>query len=145
MCRLTQKQVCRMYVERILSAGDMDVLEMVIARSFVGHNPIQPEGIQGRDGVRRRRARAKTAFPDGRFEIEEMIEEGDRVAVRYRFTGTHAGPFAGVAATGQEITGEGIEIYRLHDGQIVESWSQGNYLGMLQAIGAVEAPDFGEP
>ena len=47
MCRLTQKQVCRMYVERILSAGDMDVLEMVIARSFVGHNPIQPEGFRG--------------------------------------------------------------------------------------------------
>ena len=111
----------------------------------MGHNPVQPEGIQGRDGVRSRRARAKTAFPDGRFDIEEMIEEGDRVAVRYRFTGTHEGPFAGVPATGREVSGEGIEIYRLHEGQIVESWSQGNYLGMLQTIGAVEAPDFGEP
>ena len=145
MCRLTQKQVCRMYVEQILSAGNMDVLEMCIARSYVGHNPIQPEGIQGRDGVRQRHARAKASFPDGRFEIEEMIEEGDRVAVRYRFTGTHSGPFAEVPATGKEITGEGIEIYRLHDGQIVESWSQGNYLGMLQSIGAADTPDFGEP
>ena len=145
MCRLTQKQVCRMYVEQILSAGNMDVLEMCIARSYVGHNPVQPEGIQGRDGVRQRCARAKASFPDGRFEIEEMIEEGDRVVVRYRFTGTHSGPFAGVPAAGKEITGEGIEIYRLHDDQIVESWSQGNYLGMLQSIGAVDAPDFGEP
>ena len=145
MCRLTQKQVCRMYVEQILSAGNMDVLEMCIARSYVGHDPIQPEGVQGRDGVRERRARDKAAFPGGRFEIEEMIEEGDRVAVLYRFTGTHAGPFAGVPATGKEITGQGIEIYRLHDGQIVESWSQGNYLGMLQSIGAADAPDFGEP
>ena len=144
MCRLTQKQVCRMYVEQVLSAGNMDVLEMCIARSYVGHDPVQPEGLQGRDGVRQRRARTQAAFPDGRFDIEDMIEEGDRVAVRYRFTGTHSGPFAGAPATGKEVTGQGIEIYRLHDGQIVESWSQGNYLGMLQTIGAADAPDFGE-
>ena len=144
MCRLSQKQVCRMYIEQILTAGNMDVLEMVIARSFVGHTPIQPDGVQGREGLLKRRAHAKEAFPDGRFEIEEMIEDGDRVAVRYTFTGTHAGPYAGGAATGQVITGQRLEIYRLHDGQIVEAWSQGDYLGMLQTIGAIDAPVQGD-
>ena len=56
-----------MYVEQILSAGNMDVLEMVIARSFVGHNPIQPEGIQaGRRTPARRGTAYAAAAPDAK-------------------------------------------------------------------------------
>jgi predicted ester cyclase len=57
------------------------------------------------------------------------------VAWRWRFRGTHTGPFMRIPATGTQITGTGIAIYRMAGGQIVERWDQTDALGMLQQLG----------
>ena len=82
------------------------------------------------------------AFPDLQFKIQDMIVEGSRVVVRWDMEGTHGGPFAGVAPTGRRITNQGISIYRVVDGQIVEGWSQADRLDVLQQVGAL--PHIGE-
>lgn len=59
---------------------------------------------------------------DMEVELLDLIEEHNKVAIRARFTGTHSGDFCDVKATGKRISFEALEIFRLEDGKIVESW-----------------------
>ncbi len=78
-------------------------------------------------------------FPDYRYHIEDIFGEGDRVAVRYTFTGTHRGELRGFAPTGQVVTSEGIAIYRIVDGKILESRRQSNTNDVLLQLRALSA------
>ena len=66
--------------------------------------------------------------------------------VRLTFTGTHTGPWMGIPPTGRPVTVKGMALYRLQDGKIVEQWTIGDTLGLLQQLGAVALPmPSGEP
>lgn len=77
------------------------------------------------------------AFPDGRYTIEDQVAEGDRVVVRWSFTGTQKGEMLGIAPTGKRVTMTGISIIRLVGGKIVEAWEEWDNFGMLQQLGVV--------
>lgn len=66
----------------------------------------------------------KEAFGDYRFDIEELIAQGDRVYVRWRQQGSHRGSIAGESPTGAPLTEIGSAVYRVADGRIVEYWIQ---------------------
>jgi predicted ester cyclase len=66
-----------------------------------------------------------------------MIAEGDKVATRKTFHGTHRGEFMGISPTGQRVSIELIDIVRIADGKVVEHWSMGDNLGMMQQLGVV--------
>lgn len=83
------------------------------------------------------------AFPDGRWELEDLVAEGDKVAVRDTFHGTHQGVFLGVPPTGRQVTMGGIHIFALAEGQIVDHWNQRDQLGLMQQLGAIPAPEAG--
>ena|SRR5258708_919778 len=73
------------------------------------------------------------------IELEDVIAEGDQVAVRLLLTGVHAGGGMGVAATGNRIRIAGIVTMRIKDGQIVEAYNSWDQLGLLRQIGALPA------
>ena len=72
-----------------------------------------------------------------RFTIEDLIAEGDRVVVRWRWRATHAGTFNGHPATGKAVSNTGTVIYQLAGDKIVRAWLEADRLGVLQQIGAV--------
>ncbi len=78
-----------------------------------------------------------TAFTDIHFDLDDMIAEGDKVAERITFRGTHRGVFQGIAPTGKQITYNALEIDRFIDGKIVEAWIVTDTLGMMQQLGAI--------
>lgn len=78
-----------------------------------------------------------TGFPDVRFEVVQVIAEGDTVVVRWKWTGTHTGEFRGYAPSGKKVTNDGVVIYTAHDGKLISSWTLNDRLGVLQSIGAV--------
>ncbi len=123
----------------ILSSGNLEALEEVIAPDVVDHNaqPGQPGGIEG---TRQVVGMFRAAFPDLRFIPEDLIAEGDRVVARLTVTGTHRGEFQGLPPTGKQVTMSGVEIVRLAGGKAVERWGQFDILGMLQQLGAIPAP-----
>jgi len=63
-----------------------------------------------------------TAFPDYRWELQELVVEGDRIAARLIGQGTHTGPFGGIAPTGRRISTPELVIYRFADGKIIQCW-----------------------
>jgi len=83
------------------------------------------------------------AFPDGRWELEDLVAEGDKVAVRDTFHGTHQGAFMGLPPTGRRVTIGGMHLFALAEGQIVDHWNQRDQLGLMQQLGVVPTPEAG--
>ena len=77
-----------------------------------------------------------------RITVDEMIAENDRVMVRWTFSGTHVGEFAGLPATNKEVSYAGINIFRIADGKIAEIWDIFDRLWMWQQLGVL--PDIKE-
>jgi steroid delta-isomerase-like uncharacterized protein len=94
------------------------------------------------------RAPLWAAVPDIRFTSEEMIAEGDWVAVRWSVRGTHTGDFIHPAFGSAPASGKAIEMlyidhYRIDDGRIAESWEARDALSLLQQLSVIPAP--GQP
>lgn len=80
-------------------------------------------------------------FPDITFTTEDMIAEGDKVAVHWKGQGTHNGEFWGVPPTGRKVAVGGISIIRIEGSKIVEEWGYIDTLGLMQQLGAVPPPE----
>jgi steroid delta-isomerase-like uncharacterized protein len=75
-----------------------------------------------------------SAFPDLHFTIKDMVAEGDRVAVRSTWTGTHKGGLKGISPTNKKVTSWEIEIDRIAEGKIAEVWTRYDTLGVMQQL-----------
>ena len=132
------KALVRRYYDEVLTGRDRGLLEQLVDPSFVSHVS------GGRDvGVATYAAAVgatHAAFPDLVVTICDQVAEGDKVVTRWSATGTQAGSFAGVPATGRSITVTGIHIHRVRHGRLVEHWEELNQLGALQQMGALGPP-----
>jgi predicted ester cyclase len=82
----------------------------------------------------------KAAFPNTHMHIEEQIAEGDRIVTRWSAHGTHKGELMGNPPTNKEMTVTGIDIDRIEDGKITETWGEFDQMGMMVQLGIVPAP-----
>jgi steroid delta-isomerase-like uncharacterized protein len=88
------------------------------------------------DRIRRSFASVTDSFPDVHIIVEEMIAEGDRVALRWGFRGTQRGTYQDIPATGKTVDWRGIDIYTIRDGKIVTMVREADSLSVLQQLGA---------
>jgi predicted ester cyclase len=77
------------------------------------------------------------AFPDLHVDIEDIVTEGDRVAVRWRVSMTHLGDHLGFAATGKKGTLDGSSFLIVKDNQVMEGWNQMDLQGLMQRLQTV--------
>ena len=83
----------------------------------------------------------RSAIPDLRVVVEDIIAEGDKVAVRYTLEGTHEGELFGVPPTGKRVSIKSISVERVSDGKIIEHWRVTDSLDMMQQLGAIPTPE----
>lgn len=142
MSALSNLLLCRSFARRVINERDLALAPSFIAPDSIHHEIGDgPEGARGGPGAMTRFLAAYLrAFPDLRIVFEDALADGDRVATRWRFEGTHAGPLAGIPASGRRIAVEGIRIDRIADGKIAESWMQWDLLGLFEQIGAATRP-----
>lgn len=79
----------------------------------------------------------RNAFPDVKIQVDDVIAEGDKVAVRWSGIGTHSGDGLGYAATGRGVRFSGMTIGRIEHGKLLEGWNVFDQLGMMQQLGVV--------
>jgi predicted SnoaL-like aldol condensation-catalyzing enzyme len=115
------KEVVRRFVEEVINGGDLDAADRLIAPDHVNHDPTAPEVPPGPGSIKRLIGMYRSAFPDIRLEAGEMIGEGDTVAHRWTFTGTHRGEMMGVEPTGRRGEVAGVEMNRVQNGRISAS------------------------
>jgi predicted ester cyclase len=115
----------------------------LLSPDFVAHMPDVP-GPMNREAFVQYQGVILAAFPDFRPTLEEQIAEGDKVANRLVFQGTHKGDFQGIPPTGKRVTITATTIERVAGGKIVEHWINFDALGMMQQLGVVPPPGQGE-
>jgi len=81
----------------------------------------------------------EAAFPSYALHMEDMIGEGDKVTVRFRFEGTHMGEFMGIPPSGKTATFEGIIIYQIEDEKIINHWINVDKAELIRQIQPEEA------
>ncbi len=120
--------------------GDVLFANAALAPDFIDRN-LPPGRPQGPEGPVFASKNFRTAVPDLRVEVEEMLLVGDRVVGRLRFTGHFTGTFG---SGGSAIQGDGraidfiaTDIYRIADGRIAENWHLEDNLTLLQQMGVV--------
>ena len=129
------KAIVRRFVEDVLAGGDFAVLAELTTPDCVECTAL-PGQPPGEGTVARYMVLWRAAFPDLQIIIEDMIAEGDRVAVRSTVCGTHQGDFLGLPPTDRRVAVVAMELYRLVAGQIVERWAVVDTLALLRQLGA---------
>ena len=133
------KALVRRFVDEVQSGGNIDAIDELCSSDFVNYSA--PPGVPSNcEGVKQVTAMFRQAFPDSYFTVEDMVAEGAKVATRKTFHGTHQGEFMGIPPTGQQVSIGLIDIVRIADGQVVEHWSMGDNLGMMQQLGVIPHP-----
>ena len=120
----------------LINAHDIDAFGELLADDFVEHEEL-PGGAPTREGVKDFFRMQIAAFPDLAMTPEDVVEGGDKVVARVRFTGTHEGEFMGMPATGRTVDVQLIDIMRFgDDGLVHEHWGVFDAMGMMRQLGA---------
>ena len=121
------KAVAMRVFDEIFNQGKFQVADEIYAPDFLNHGLHQSVDLKvDQDAVHAE----KRAFPDLRMSVQEMVAEGDKVAVLWTFQGTHTGSgYEGLPPTGTPVELRGITIWRIVDGRIKEEWSSWSETG----------------
>ena len=124
-------------IEEAWNAGNLDALDQFFAPNFTPHNP--PGAPTNLAEAKAFYQMAISAFPDRKTTVEDILGDGDQVAVRIRMTGTNRGglPALGIPANDKPVDIEWIGIYRLQGGKVLEHRAVMDLMGLMQQIGPV--------
>jgi steroid delta-isomerase-like uncharacterized protein len=131
------KAIIRRWNDEGWSGGNYDLAHEIIAPVMTVHGAggqavgMGPEGLV--DLIRTWR----TAFPDGKMTVDDLIVDGDLVGIRNTWHGTQTADFYGIPASGKTVHVTSIGIDRVKDGQVVEGWGELDMVGMMQQLGAM--------
>lgn len=132
------KEIVRRFADQFINEGNYDTAEEFLAEDIHDYTPMGE--TTGRDAVVATAKKIETAFPDFSITLEEIVADGDTVAVRMIQRGTHEGVFMGIEPTGKSFEIEAMAFARVEDGKIVERRTRPNVLGMLDQLGITELP-----
>jgi predicted ester cyclase len=132
--------IVRRFIDEFWNADNPVVADELI------HSDYTLEGIgRGPGAVKRNAAAYRTAFPDLAWTIEQMVSEGDWVAVRLTLTGTHLGPLGAIPPSGRRVAMKEMAFWQVIDGQLRVIWSVGDALGLRVQLGALPASAWHHP
>lgn len=135
--RSPRKQQLALFYEAF--NGNLDALDRIVTPDWVSHEPNPGQG-KGRQGLKDFIRLVHKSVPDVKATVEDMIEEGDTIAVRLTIGGTHRGPMLGVAATDKAFSMRAHDIHRFGaDGKVLESWHIEDWLSFLFQVGVMKA------
>jgi predicted ester cyclase len=128
------KKMVYLAFDKMWSEGKLDVADEIIAPNHTMH--IRGEGYQwDAEAVKKLVSGWLKAFPDLKFEVQDFIADGNKVAVLLHFTGTHQGELWGIAPTGKKIEYSEMLLIRCEKGKCVEEWGVYDALHMYRQRG----------
>jgi predicted ester cyclase len=130
------KAIARRSWEEIFPACDVDALAEIVDPNVVsrGRRPDEPAGFEG---VKRTMLWLASVFSDQRWEVHDVIGEGDIVATRLTHHGRQTGELMGISPTGREVAYQYVHFLRFRDGRVVEQWSVRDDLTLMRQLGVV--------
>ncbi|MFN8456055.1 MAG: ester cyclase [Anaerolineae bacterium] len=133
--------ILRIY-EELINQENKAVIDETYAESVIIHDPFMGT-MSGVGAFKQLLGVFDTAFPHHRVQVEQVTAEGDYVSVLHTHTATHAGPFMNLPPTGKTAVVNGLELFRLQEGKIVEFWRKDDDVSLLMQLGALPGPGQG--
>lgn len=135
------KSKFRRVVDEAWNKGNLDRLDELHAAGYVEHRPPFPD-VVGLEAFKQTVAGARQTCPDFHITIEELILEGDKLSVRFFWTGTHLGnsPNFPIPPTGKQLIVNGLHFLHLEGDKLIEGWQFADNLGLLQQLGLAPQP-----
>jgi steroid delta-isomerase-like uncharacterized protein len=133
------KETLQRIFDEVFSQGNIDAIDDLVAEDLIEHEEPPPGIPPGREGFKQFVQMIREAFPDLRFEVEEMIGEGDKAAAVATVTGTHQGEYLGIPPTNKQVKIEAIDLIRVEGGKCVEHWGVSDIMSLMQQLGAMPA------
>jgi predicted ester cyclase len=124
------------FYEEVINQKHLAVVDEVAGADYASHG--FPPGLPpGREGLKAFVGVFHAAFPDGHLTIDQMIAEGDTVATRLTFRGTHTGELMGIPPTGKKVTVPALDMARYANGKLVEHWGGPDQMSLMQQLGVI--------
>ncbi|MBD2278988.1 MULTISPECIES: ester cyclase [Aphanizomenonaceae] len=131
MNNLTNKEVVKRFFE-IYNTQDYEAAYKYIVPNYIDHGLPQVRSVE--DAIEILKLTHKS-FPDIKVIIDDLIEENDKVVFRGCFTATHLGEFLGIPSSGAKIKFEALEIFKVENQKITESWG---YWPLLEIVNQIQ-------
>ncbi|RQG93785.1 ester cyclase [Natrarchaeobius chitinivorans] len=132
------KRISRRFPEEVATERNLDLIDEICAEGVIDHSPLGE--MKSREELKEQIEYLHTAFEDFSATVEDIVAEGDTVAMRVLLRGRHNGEFMGVAPTGEEFEVENMVFTRIEERKIVERWVQPDMLGLFVQLGIIEPP-----
>jgi steroid delta-isomerase-like uncharacterized protein len=133
------KAMFRRWIEEGWNRGNLAVVDELFAPNYVSH-AFPPNFPPNQDGLKQFVGAFRSAFPDLKWTLHDVVGEGETVVARFTGAATHRGEFMGIPATGKSFSVMGFLQARFADGKWAEDWVSWDQLGMLQQLGVVPTP-----
>jgi steroid delta-isomerase-like uncharacterized protein len=133
------KQIVRRLYEEVFNRGELSLAEELVQAD--ARDLHDPQDRRGPERVKEVVRMLAGAFPDQRWKIADLIAEGDQVAMRSTWTGTHEGSFMGIPPTGRHASVQHMYLFRLADRKVVEYAAVRDDLSMMRQLDLIPAPD----
>ena len=141
MCNQENKEAVVRLIEEVWSKGNLQIVDQLIAPQYtIRHDPgDQWEGKTLDLATFKERVKmSRQVFPDQKFYIEDLVCEGDKVSISWRFTGTQKGNIPGLPVTNKTVTVSGLTIYYFSNGKMIGHWQVVDRLGFLGQLGILK-------
>ena len=116
------KLLVREFLGEAWGKGNMAAVDELMAADYVEH-PSPSNLPAGTEGLKQLISAYRTAFPDLKVTLDDIFAEGEMVAFRWSVSGTHLGEWLGIPPTGNHVAANGITVFRISEGKVVESWT----------------------
>ena len=131
----SNKEIVEYFCEMLFNRHDMSILNDVMLDNYIQHNANVPTG---KEGFKQFFQATFKAVPDFKCNIKKVIAEGDLVAVYSTTSGTHKGAWIGPGATGNKLSYDVVDIFRVQDGKIAEHWDVADTFKLFRQVGVIE-------
>ena len=132
------KALAQRWFTEVMNEGKLEVINEICSQDFVDHDPLpgtSPDFAGLKDFV----TQVRSAFPDIETTAEDILVEGDRLAVRSTIRGTHKGDFMGIPASGKKVEVSNYDFVRFENDQAAEHWGTIDSAALMEQIGATPA------
>lgn len=125
-----KKQLVYAFIE-LMTTHQSERFGEVIADTYVQHNPMVKQGLIGiKEGAKW----FESVFPDAQATIDDILVEGDKVVVRFTWTGTQQSELFGIPATHKKVTWTGTDWWRIENGKLAEHWDVVDWAGLVRQL-----------
>ncbi len=134
------KAIARRLYDEGVNRGNVNIFDEILAPDFVEHEETLPGLPPNRETVKEFMSIVRNAFPDVHMDVDDLLQDGDKVVARVTMSGTHQGEFMGIPPTGKQFEVQLIDILQFRDDRCVAHWGVTDTAKMMEQLGITEPP-----